>query len=90
MTEEEQDRIVGQIFSELASARKRLVCLETKAENLSNEFGLLANWLRGHFPSGVEMAGGISVEDGLALIEEIRETKSRIAQLEDRAAQLTA
>ena len=58
MTEAEKHRIIGQVVSDLSSAKKHLACLEAKAEKLSNEFGLLANWLRGLFPTGVALPEG--------------------------------
>ena len=44
MTEAEQHRIIGQVVSDLAAAKKRLACLEIKAEKLSLQFGLPATW----------------------------------------------
>ena len=55
---------------------------------MSLEFGLLANWLQGHFPSGVELDSTLSIPDALKLIEEIKDTKSRVERLEERRAQL--
>ena len=88
MTKDEQHRIIGQVISDLADARKHLACLEHKAEKLSLQFGLLANWLRGHFPTGVDLAEGIDLAEALALIAEIKETKAEVKGLEERRAQL--
>lgn len=88
MTEAEQHRIIGQVVSELAETRKRLACLEAKAEKLSDEFGLLANWLRGHFPTNVPLANELSVAGAKALLAEIKDTKDQIGRLEERRAQL--
>ena len=52
MTDEEKTRITGQVVIELAETKRTLACLDAKAEQMSLEFGSLANWLRGHFPSG--------------------------------------
>ena len=88
MTDAEQHRIIGEVVSELAAAKKRLACLEAEAEKMYLEFGLLSNWLQGHFPSGVQLAEGLSVEGALALIAEVKETKERIQKLEARRAHL--
>ena len=88
MTNDEQHRIIGQVVSDLADARKRLACLEYKAEKLSLQFGLLANWLRGHFPTGADLAEGVDVAEALALVAEIKETKVEVEGLEERRAKL--
>ena len=88
MTEAEQQRIVGQVVSDLATAKRRLACLEAKAETLALQFGLLTNWLNGHFPTGVELQEGISVADALTLIAEIKDTKVQVARLDARREQL--
>ena len=88
MTHEEQDQITGRVVRELAETKRRLACLEAKAEALSHEFGLLANWLSGRFPSGVNLAEGLSVPEALSLVEAIKETRKRVGNLEARRAEL--
>ena len=88
MTEAEQHRIIGQVVSDLAAAKKRLACLEIKAQKLSLQFGLLANWLNGHFPTGVELSDELEVAESRALITEIKDTKADIRRLEERRAKL--
>ena len=88
MTEDEQRNIIGQVVMDLAAARKRLACLEIKAEKTALHFGLICNWLNGHFPTGVELPDGLSVEDALALVTEIKATKAEIERLERRRAEL--
>ena len=80
MTNEEKTRITGQVVIELAEAKRTLACLEAKAERMSLEFGLLANWLRGHFPSGAALDSALSVPDALKLVEEIKDTKASVEQ----------
>ncbi len=55
---------------------------------MSLKFGLLANWLRDHFPSGAALDSALSVPDALKLVEEIKDTKDRVERLEERRAQL--
>ena len=88
MTDEEKTKITGQVVIELAEAKRTLACLEAMAERMSLEFGLLANWLRGHFPSGVELGSSPTVPDALKLIDEIKDTKARVERLEERRVQL--
>ena len=88
MTDEEKTKITGQVVIDLAETKRILACLDAKAEQMSLEFGLLANWLRGHFPSGAELDGTLSVPDALKLIEETKDTKARVERLEERRAQL--
>ena len=88
MTDAEQHRIIGEVLSNLAAAKKRLACLEAKSENMYLQFGLLSNWLRGHFPSGVELDKELSVESALSLIEEVKETKDELQRLEARRIQM--
>ena len=88
MTDSEQHRIIGQVVSELADAKKRLACLEAKAEKQSEHFGLLANWLRGQFPTGVSLPEDLSVSDAQALLVEIKEANKQVARLEERRTQL--
>ena len=87
MTEAEQQRIIGELVSDLAAAKRRLACLETKAEKLADNLGLLANWLRGHFPTGVSLSEDLSVADARSLVSEIKETKTHIVRLEERRTQ---
>ena len=88
MTEAEQDRIVDRVLGDHVRAKKRLACLEEKGERLSLQFGLLANWLGGHFPTGVALQEDLSISQALALIEEIKTAKAEIARLEARREQL--
>lgn len=88
MTEAEQHQIIGEVVSELSAEKRQLACLETKAEKLALEFGVLTNWLNGHFPSGVDIAEGLSVSGALALVEQTKQAKARIEQLEARRRQL--
>ena len=88
MTGAEQDRIVDRVLGDFTRAKKRLTCLEIKAEKLSLQFGLLANWLRGHFPTGVELQEGLSVDEALALVSEIKDAKAEVARLQARRDQL--
>ena len=88
MTDSERHTIIGQVVDDIAETKKNLACLEVKAERMALEFGLLANWLRGHFPSGVSLNDGLSIEDALNLIETIKETKEKLEGLEDRRSQL--
>ena len=81
MTEAEQHRIIGQVVSEMAAAKKRLACLEFKAGKMALQFGLLTNWLNGHFPTGVELSDGIAVDEALALVAEIKAVKVEIEHL---------
>ena len=84
MTEKEQALIIGEVVQAIADTRRKLACLETKAENMSLEFGLLCNWLTGHFPSGVALDDNLSVSDALTLVKEIKETRKRLEQLQAR------
>ena len=88
MTSEEQDQIIGKVVREIADTKKLLACLEEKAEGLALHYGLLCNWLRGHFPTGVVLPEGISVADALTLIDRIKETKQKIERLEARRIEL--
>ena len=88
MTDAEQHRIIGEVVSDLANAKKRLTCLESKSEKMGLEFGLLSNWLRGHFPTGVALEKDLSVEGALSLIDEVKETKHQIEHLEKQRSQL--
>ena len=88
MTDDEKTKITGQVVIELAETKRILACLLAKAERMSLEFGLLANWLRDHFPSGAALDSALSVPDALKLVEEIKDTKDRVERLEERRAQL--
>ena len=88
MTDAEQHRIIGEVVSELADTKKRLTCLESKSEKMVLEFGLLSNWLGGHFPTGVALEKDLSVEGALSLVEEVKKTKHQIERLEKRRSQL--
>ncbi len=52
------------------------------------QFGLLTNWLNGHFPSGMELADGLTVDDALELVDEIKATKAEIEHLEECQSKL--
>ena len=88
MTDEEKTKITGQVVFELAERSEHWPVLKPRPNGMSLEFGLLANWLRGHFPSGVELDSTLSGPDALKLVEEIKDTKARVERLEERRAQL--
>lgn len=88
MTDAERNQIIGEVLSELAEKKQTLAYLKSKAETMALQFGLLCNWLNGHFPSGVELRGGLAVEDALELVETIKATRERVAKLETKRTQL--
>ena len=84
----EQDQILGQVVRQLSEAKKKLACLEAKSDGMALDFGLLCNWLSGHFPSGVELPEDLSVAGARALVTEVKETKANIKQLEERRSSM--
>ena len=88
MGQDEQNRIIGQVVSDLAAAKRKLACLQAKADSMALDFGLLCNWLRGHFPTGVELPEDLSVADAQGLATEIKETQGEVERLEAHRSHL--
>ena len=84
----EQDQVLGQVVRQHSEAEKKLACLQTKAEEMALHFGLLCNWLSGHFPSGVALPEDLSVAEARALVIEVKETKTHIGQLKERRSRM--
>ena len=84
----EQDQVIGQVVRQLSEAKKKLACLEAKSEGVALNLGLLCNWLRGQFPSGVALPEDLSIADAIALVTEVKETKAHIRQLEERRSRM--
>ena len=79
----EQTQVIGQTAQQLSEAKKKLACLEAKSEEMALSLGLLCNWLRGHFPSGVALPENLSISEARALVTEVKEIKAKIARLEE-------
>ena len=88
MTEDDKDRIIGQVVRELAETKRTLACLQAKAEGQAQALYLLGNWLRGLERTKAHLPNDLSIEGARQLLNEIDETKARIEGLEARRAEL--